>query len=93
MMQSARKHDPCILFISNAQENPGQKNLIKKVRQCYDNPLFVFLDNPFDCEYSTPQDTCLTSYGLRRRQLLALIKIIFGKAQAQGKLPFRIKDA
>ena len=93
MMQSARKQDTCILFISNAQENQGQKNLIKKVRQCYDSPLFVLLDNPFDCEYSNPQDTCLTSYGLRRKQLLSLVKIIFGKAEAQGRLPFRIKDA
>ncbi len=93
MMQTAGQRETCILFISNAQENPGQKNLIKKVRQCYDKPLFIFLDNPFDCEYSDPQDTCLTSYGLRRRQLLSLIKIIFGKAPAQGRLPFRIKDA
>ena len=93
MMQSASRQNTCILFISNAQENQGQKNLIKKVRQCYDSLLIVLLDNPFDCEYSNPQDTCLTSYGLRRRQLLSLVNIIFGKAQAQGRLPFRIKDA
>jgi hypothetical protein len=86
------KQDTCILFISNAQGNQGQKNLIKKVQQCYDNPIFVLLDNPFDCEYTDAQDTCLTSYGLRKRQLLSLVKIIFGKAEPQGRLPFRIKD-
>ena len=82
----------CILFISNAQGNQGQKNLIKKVRECYDNPLFVLLDNPFDCEYTDARDTCLTSYGLRKRQILSLVKIIFGKAEPQGRLPFRIKN-
>ncbi len=93
LMQSAGKQDTCILFISNAQENQGQKNLIKKVRECYDSLLIVLLDNPFDCEYCNPQDTCLTSYGLRKRQLLSLVKIIFGKAEAHGRLPFRIQDA
>ncbi len=92
IVHSAGKQDTCILFIANAQENQGQKNLIKKVRQCYDNLILVLLDNPFDCEYTDAQDTCLTSYGLRRRQLLSLVKIIFGKAEPQGRLPFRIKD-
>jgi beta-N-acetylhexosaminidase len=88
----AGKQDTCILFISNAQGNQGQKNIIKKVRECYDNHIFVLLDNPFDCEYTDAQDTCLTSYGLRKRQILSLVKIIFGKAEPQGRLPFRIKD-
>jgi beta-N-acetylhexosaminidase len=92
IVQGAGKQDTCILFISNAQENQGQKNLIKKVQQCYDNPLFVLLDNPFDCECTDAQDTCLTSYGLRKRQLLSLVNIIFGKAEPQGRLPFRKKD-
>ena len=92
IVQPAGKQDTCILFISNAQGNQGQKNLIKKVRQCYDNSIFVFLDNPFDCEHTDAQDTCLTSYGLRKRQLLSLVKVIFGKAQPQGRLPFRIKN-
>ena len=92
IVHPAGKQDTCILFVSNAQGNQGQKNLIKKVRQCYDNSIFVLLDNPFDCEYTDAQDTCLTSYGLRKRQLLSLVKIIFGKAEPQGKLPFRIKD-
>jgi beta-N-acetylhexosaminidase len=92
IVHPAGKQDTCILFISNAQGNQGQKNLIKKVRQCYDNPIFALLDNPFDCEYTDAQDTCLTSYGLRKRQLLSLVKIIFGKAEPQGRLPFRVKD-
>ena len=67
----------------------GQKELIKRVRQCYDNPVFVLLDNPFDYELLSPGDTCLTSYGFRRNQIVSLVKVIFGKIKATGNLPFR----
>jgi beta-N-acetylhexosaminidase len=87
--QQHNRNSTCILFISNAQEHDGQKELIKRVRQCYDNPVFVMLDNPFDYELLNAGDTCLTSYGFRRNQMVSLVKVIFGKAEATGNLPFR----
>jgi beta-N-acetylhexosaminidase len=89
LTQQNNRNRTCIVFISNAQGNDGQKQLIKRVRQCYDNPIFVLLDNPFDYEFLNLRDTCLTSYGFRRNQIVALLKVIFGKAEAPGKLPFR----
>jgi beta-N-acetylhexosaminidase len=83
------RHRTCIVFISNAQGNDGQKQLIKRVRQCYDNTIFVLLDNPFDYEFLNSRDTCLTSYGFRKHQIVALANVIFGKAEAEGNLPFR----
>jgi beta-N-acetylhexosaminidase len=83
------RNSTCILFTSNAQDNDGQKELMKRVRQCYDNPIFVLLDNPFDYEFLHSGDTCLTSYGFRRNQLVSLVNVIFGKAEATGNLPFR----
>ncbi len=91
LTQGNNRKSTCILFISNAQGNDGQKQLIKRVRQCYDNPIFVLLDNPFDYEFLNSGDTCLTSYGFRRNQIAALVKVIFGKAEAPGNLPFRKK--
>ena len=87
--QQNNRKSTCILFISNAQEHSGQKELIKRVRQCYDSPVFVLLDNPFDYEFLSPVDTCLTSYGFRRNQIVSLVKVIFGKIEATGNLPFR----
>ncbi|MCK5421337.1 MAG: beta-N-acetylhexosaminidase [Deltaproteobacteria bacterium] len=84
------KHTLFIVFISNAQVNQGQKLLIKKVRQCYDNIVFVLLDNPFDCEFMNTKDTCITSYGFRKIQLKLLLAVIFGKVEAAGKLPFKV---
>lgn len=83
------RQKPCMLFISNARGNEGQKQLIKRVRRCSAAAIFVLLDNPFDYEFLNPEDTCLTSYGFRKNQLKALLEVIFGKAKAQGTLPFR----
>lgn len=90
IVTTATRDTLCLVFISNGLGNRGQQALIAKVRQCYDHPLFVLLDNPFDYTLLAPGDACVTSYGLRKIQLLALATVIFGKAVAQGKLPFRI---
>lgn len=79
----------CVVFISNAQGNEGQRHLIDEAHHCENNFIFVLMDNPFDREFLNPDDSCLTSYGLRKIQLLSLIKVIFGKADAKGKLPFK----
>jgi len=89
---AAGRDTRCLAFIANALSNRGQQALIEQVRRCYDHPLFVLLDNPFDYTLLDPDDACVTAYGLRRTQLLALAEVIFGKAVAQGKLPFRIHD-
>ena len=83
------RHNLCITFISNAQNNEGQRVLIKKVQKWNSNLIFVLMDNPFDHEFMNPKDTVVTSYGFRRIQLVSLLKVIFGKVEAIGKLPFR----
>ena len=83
------KYKLCIVFISNAQKNQGQKLLIEKVKKWNSNLIFVLMDNPFDLEFLSPKDTCITSYGFRKIQLLSLLKVIFGKVEATGKLPFK----
>jgi len=83
------KHTLCITFISNAQENKGQRFLIKKLQKWNEEAIFVLMDNPFDLEFLSPKDTCITSYGFRKIQLLSLLKVIFGKVKATGKLPFK----
>jgi hypothetical protein len=86
---TAEAHGPCILFLSDALGNRGQQDLIAKIREGCHQPLFVLLDNPFDHTLIAPDETCLTAYGSRKVQILALAKVIFGKAAAPGKLPFR----
>jgi beta-N-acetylhexosaminidase len=83
---------PCIVFLSDALGNRGQQDLIGKIRERCHQSLFVLLDNPFDHTLIAPDETCLTAYGLRKAQILALMKVIFGKAAAPGKLPFRTQS-
>lgn len=91
MTKLGNNHTLCIVFISNAQENQGQQLLIKNVRQHYDTLVFVLLDNPFDCEWISTQDTCITSYGFRKIQIKLSLAVIFGQVEAQGMLPFKMK--
>jgi beta-N-acetylhexosaminidase len=92
MVRAGHKHSLCIVFLSNAQGNEGQRLLIEKLSRG-DHPLiFVLLDNPFDLEFIDPKCTCITSYGYRRVQLLALINVLFGKAEATGRLPFKAHE-
>jgi beta-N-acetylhexosaminidase len=88
---AADRQCPCIIFLSDALGNRGQQNLIVKIRERRRQPIFVLLDNPFDYTLIAPGETCLTAYGLRKTQLLALVQVIFGKAPAPGKLPCRIQ--
>jgi beta-N-acetylhexosaminidase len=86
---TAAGHRDCILFLSDALGNPGQRDLIAKIRERCRHPLFILLDNPFDHALIAPDETCLTAYGSRKVQIQALAKVMFGKAAAPGKLPFR----
>ena len=88
---AANRQSPCIVFLSDALGNRGQQNLIVKIRERCRQPIFVLLDNPFDYTLIAPGETCLTAYGMRKAQLLALVQVICGKAPAPGKLPFRIQ--
>ena len=88
---AADRQSPCIVFLSDALGNRGQQNLIVKIRERCRQPIFVLLDNPFDYTLIAPGETCLTAYGMRKAQLLALVEVICGKAPAPGKLPFRIQ--
>lgn len=89
MISFRGKQTLCIVFISNAQGNPGQQLLIKKARDHYNNIIFVLMDNPFDGEWIHLTDTCLTVYGLRKIQLKLSLAAIFGTIEARGTLPFK----
>ena len=82
------RHHLCLAFISNAQGNEGQRLLIKELQKLKNDIIFALMDNPFDYEFLSTHTTCITSYGLRKIQLISLLKIIAGKAKATGTLPF-----
>jgi beta-N-acetylhexosaminidase len=74
---TAAGHRDCILFLSDALGNPGQRDLIAKIRERCRHPLFILLDNPFDHALIAPDETCLTAYGSRKVQIQALAKVKF----------------
>ena len=82
-----------IAFIFNAQVYEGQRHLLKKLQKLEAGVIFVLIRNPFDIEFLNLNDTCLITYGFRKCQFLSLLKVIFGKIEAKGCLPFKNNEA
>jgi beta-N-acetylhexosaminidase len=87
-LNSVSRDDTVIACIFDAKANEGQRQLIKKLQRLKAEVIMVLLRNPFDIEFLNPNDTCIITYGYRKKQLFSLLKVIFGKIEAKGCLPF-----
>jgi len=83
------KNDTVIALIFDAQANKGQRQLLFRLQEMDAEVILVLIRNPFDIEFLNPSNTCLITYGFRKSQMLSLLKVIFGKIEAKGGLPFR----
>jgi len=81
------KNSTVIAFIFNAQAYKGQRQLIARLQNMAPKVIWVLIRNPFDMVFLTSTDTCLVTYGYRKQQLFSLLKVIFGKFEAKGRLP------
>ena len=86
-------NDIVIALIFDAHAHKGQKQLLKRLQEIKRDVISVLIRNPFDIEFITPGDTCIITYGFRKTQLLSLLKVIFGKTEAKGRLPFSQEPA
>ena len=85
---SISENSTVIAFIFDAQAYQGQRNFLKRLQQLENKVIPALIRNPFDIEFLPSNDTCLITFGFRKVQLLALLKVIFGKIKAKGRLPF-----
>ncbi|MCX8012179.1 MAG: hypothetical protein N3A64_03370, partial [Desulfobacterota bacterium] len=79
-----------LAFIFNAKFSPGQRTLIEKLKVYSLNTIFIILRNPFDLQYLNSGQTALITYGYRKVQIAAALKVLIGKSPASGKLPVKI---
>jgi len=90
-VEEKAKIAPLILaFIFNAKFFPGQKQLIEKLKAYSAKTIFILLRNPFDLQYLNSRQTVLLTYGYRKVQLAAAIRVLAGKLPARGKLPIKV---
>ena len=88
ILNSVSRDDTVIACIFDAKANEGQRQFIKGLQGLEAKVIMVLLRNPFDIAFLTPNDTCIITYGFRKNQLRSLLKVMFGKIEAKGSLPF-----
>lgn len=76
-------------FVFNARFLKGQRALLERLHTISPKAVAVLIRNPFDCEFCRPALTTVISYGYRRVQMEAAVKVITGEISAQGKLPIK----
>ena len=86
--KEAKKADLILAFIFNAKFYPGQRMLLEKLKVHSQNSIYILLRNPFDVHHLDNDLTTLITYGYRKVQIEAAIKVLAGDIPASGKLPF-----
>ena len=62
--------------------------LLGKLKAHPQNTIYILLRNPFDVHHLDNDLTTLITYGYRKVQIEAAIKVLAGDIPASGKLPF-----
>jgi len=84
----SKKADLVLAFIFNAKFIDGQRLLLEKLSAIPQKTIFVVIRNPFDIEFVSPEITTVITYGYRKVQISAALKVLKGEISAEGKLPF-----
>ncbi|HJX32329.1 MAG TPA: beta-N-acetylhexosaminidase [Thermodesulfobacteriota bacterium] len=85
--KEAKKAELILAFIFNAKFYSGQKLLLETLKTRPQNTIFILLRNPFDVHLLDNDLTTLITYGYRKVQIEAAIKVLAGDISASGKLP------
>jgi len=83
----AEKADLVLAFIFNARFQNGQRLLLEALKTQARKVVFILIRNPFDLEFLGEGLTSVITYGYRKVQLAAAVRILAGDIQATGKLP------
>jgi beta-N-acetylhexosaminidase len=87
--KEAKKAKLILAFIFNAKFYPGQKLLLETLKAHPQKTIFILIRNPFDMHYLDNDLTTLITYGYRKVQIEAAIKVLAGDIPALGKLPVK----
>lgn len=85
--QAARESDLIITITVNAHIDPQQAGIVKRMLHSGRPTIGVAVYNPYDLVAFPELKTYLATYECTTPALEAVIRVIFGEAEAQGKLP------
>lgn len=85
-----KQYDFVIIGTLNASDHPGQTALVNVALGENAHTLVVALRMPYDLAGFPHAPTYLCTYSIQPPSLKALARVLFGQAQAQGRLPVSI---
>ena len=87
---AANQSDLVVVSTYNAWVSQGQLNLVNALLQTGKPVVVVAVGTPYDVAYLPGASTFLTTYDYQPVSLHAAVKVLFGEAKPQGKLPVTI---
>jgi Beta-glucosidase-related glycosidases len=90
VVEEAQDAELILAFIFNAKFYPGQKLLLETLKAHPQKSIFILIRNPFDVQYLDTNLTTFITYGYRKVQIEAVIKVLAGDIPALGKLPVKV---
>lgn len=79
-----------IVASSDAAKNPAQASLINALLSAKVRTVVVAMRSPYDLMAFASAPTYLTTYGSQPSSVEALVDVLMGKANAQGRLPVEL---
>ena len=74
----------------NANSNPGQLELIDKIKKCNKNVIAVILRSPYDLLSIHGISTCVCTYEYTPNSVSSVLKVLDGEIKPSGNLPINI---
>ncbi|WP_165423346.1 glycoside hydrolase family 3 protein [Ktedonosporobacter rubrisoli] len=90
ILQAADKADLLLVLTVNANLDPEQAELMKKLLATGKRVIGLAVYNPYDLLAFPELPTCLVTYEYTLPALQSAIRVIFGEQQAHGSLPISL---
>lgn len=84
--------DVVVVATVNAVTDPSQRRLVARLDAMGRSPHVLALRSPVDAVHLTGARSIICSYGRRAVQTDAAVTVLFGEADARGRLPLRLSE-
>ena len=90
VVAACRHADVVVVATVNAATDPSQRRLVARLSAMERTPHVLALRSPVDAAHLTAARSVICSYGRRAVQTDAALAVLFGEAEAPGRLPLRL---
>jgi beta-N-acetylhexosaminidase len=91
-MRLAKLAGTTLIATTDAKTNPDQARLVNALLEQGGVYMVVAMRNPYDLMAFPTAPTYLATYGYNPPMLAALVEVLFGRAQAVGRLPVELPE-